>query len=63
MNTFLAFFGAYYFTLNFSVNLFDLLWNHAYKGLTYRRDDDFTSSFSYKTHQIVLVALLAFVSA
>ena len=63
INTFLAFFTTYYFSLNLLVNTFDILWNHAYKGLTYRRDDDFTSSFSYKTHQIVLIALLSFISA
>ena len=50
INTFLAFFVSYYFSLNLLVNTFDILWNHAYKGFTYRRDDDFTSSFSYKTH-------------
>ena len=43
--------------------MFDLLLNYAYKGLVYRRDSDFTSSFSYKTHQITLIALLAFISA
>ena len=50
LNTFIAFFLTYYFTINFCVNFFDLIWNFAYKGLSYRRDSDFTSSFSYKTH-------------
>ena len=50
VNTFLAFFMSYYFMLNFCVNSFDLCWNYAYKGISYHRDADFTSSFSYKTH-------------
>jgi len=62
MNTFLAYFVTYYTVLNFSVNFFDVCWNNAYRGLSYRRDSDFTSSFSYKSHQIVLVTLLAFIS-
>ena len=63
MNLFLIFFIGYYVILNFSVNSFDLVWNFVTKNVTYKPDDDFTSSFSYRVHQGVLLALLAFVSA
>ena len=55
-------FFFYYFTTNFLLNLFDLVWNYMIKGMTYRHDDDFVSSFSYKTHQLILVTTLAFIS-
>ena len=63
MNTYLAFFVVYYITINFSVNLFDFFYNYCMQGITYRHDADFVSSFSYKSHQFVLVAGLTFISA
>lgn len=63
VNTFLVFLVVYYLMINLCVNSFDLCWNYAYKGLSYRRDADFTSSFSYKTHQLALTSMLAFISA
>ena len=59
----MAFFLVYYLTLNFSVNMFDLCWNHLFKGISYSHDEDFVSSFSYKSHSLVLVSMLAFISA
>ena len=63
VNTYLAFFLVYYITINFSVNLFDFFYNYMFTGITYRHDADFVSSFSYKSHQFVLVAGLTFISA
>lgn len=63
VGTFMAFFLVYYLTLNFSVNMFDLCWNHLFKGISYSHDEDFVSSFSYKSHSLVLVSMLAFISA
>lgn len=62
VNTALAFFALYYTTLNFSVNLFDFCYNFMFQGLSYRHDNDFVSSFSYKSHQLVLILGLTFVS-
>ena len=46
----MAFFLLYYFSMNFCLNFFDLIWNFCLKGIKYKHDDDFVSSFSYKSH-------------
>lgn len=63
MNVALAYFVLYYLSINLCVNTFDFFKNFVFEGITYRHDDDFVSSFSYKTHQLVLVVMLSFVSA
>ena len=50
MNPFLTFLMVFYVSLNFWVNLFDLFWNYLLQNITYRQDDDFVHSFSYKIH-------------
>ena len=45
-----SFFLVYYLLTNLLLNLFDLVWNFMIMGISYRHDDDFVSSFSYKTH-------------
>ena len=52
----------YYLALNICVNMFDFVWNFALQGIEYQYDDDFVSSFSYKTHQLVLIAILSLIS-
>ena len=59
----MSFFLMYYLALNSCVNMFDLVWNYAFQGITYQQDSDFVTSFSYKTHQAILIAGLSFVSA
>lgn len=63
LNVALAYFIVYYFVINSCVNTFDFFKNYVFMGITYRHDDDFVSSFSYKTHQLVLIGMLALVSA
>jgi hypothetical protein len=63
LNVAIAFLVIYYLTMNICVNIFDLVWNFMLQGASYQHDDDFVSSFSYKTHQIVLIAMLSFISA
>ena len=62
LNLFFGFFMLYYTTLNLVVNLTDFFWNQLYKEIVYRHDDEFTSSFSFKAHQTLLVSILSFVS-
>ena len=62
LNVTLAFFLFYYLALNICVNMFDLVWNFALQGIAYQYDDDFVSSFSYKTHQLILIAMLSLIS-
>ena len=59
----LTFFAFYYLIMNFALNMFDFCWNYLLKGVSYKFDDDFVSSFSYKTHQLLLIIELSFVSA
>ena len=63
LNVAIAFLVFYYLALNICVNTFDLVWNFMLQGVSYQHDDDFVSSFSYKTHQLVLIAMLSFISA
>jgi len=57
----LSSFVVFYTCINFLVNLMDFLYNRLYRSLNYYHDDDFVLSFSYKTHQLVLVAGLTFI--
>lgn len=59
----LTFFVFYYLITNFALNMFDFCWNYLLKGVSYKFDDDFVSAFSYKTHQLLLIIELSFVSA
>ena len=59
---FISFFVMYYVILNLTVNIVDFFWNGLYKEITYHPDEDFASSFSFKTHQILMISLLSFVS-
>jgi len=63
LNPCLAFFSVYYLSCNFCVNLTDFGWRKMYLGIEYYHDEEFTMSFSYRVHQFVLFALLAFISA
>jgi len=55
--TFLTIFTTIYLTVTCWVNLTDYLYNGLI--MEYYHDEFFVSSFSYKTHQFVLVALVA----
>ena len=63
LNPLMVFFLFYYFVLNCMVNVIDLGYNFIYMGLKYEHDDEFHASFSYKAHQLVLIALLSLVSS
>ena len=63
MNLTISFFVFYYTTLNFWVNTIDFFWNYALWDVYYYHDEDFVTSFSYKTHTCVLIITLSFISA
>ena len=63
MNLSIIFFVFYYTTLNFSVNALDFLWNNALMGTNYYHDEDFISSFSFKSHTTINIILLSLISA
>ena len=63
MNLMIIFFMVYYTTLNFMVNSMDFIVSNQMFGINYYHDDDFVSSFSFKTHTTVNILLLSLVSA
>ena len=62
-NPWIMFFAFYYLSCNLCVNLTDFVWRKQYMGIEYYHDDEFSMSFSYRTHQFILFALLALVSS
>ena len=62
-NLTLGFFVFYYFTLNFWVNVIDLLCNNLLLSTNYYHDEDFMSSFSFKSHTSINIVILSIISA
>ena len=63
LNLSLCFFMFYYTTMNFWVNTIDLFCNNLLLSTNYYHDEDFVTSFSYKSHTTVNIMLLSLVSA
>ena len=63
MNLTICFFIFYYTTLTFWVNSIDFFCNYLLWDIYYYHDEDFVTSFSYKTHLFVLILILSFISA
>ena len=63
LNLSLCFFIFYYATINFWVNAIDILCNNLLLSTNYYHDDDFVTSFSYKSHTTVNIILLSLISA
>ena len=63
MNLLISFFIFYYITLNFWVNAVDFLCNNLLLSTNYYHDEDFVTSFSFKSHTTLNIILLSLISA